>query len=160
MFRKTTLAAVTLMTLGFGTSAAFADECSGREHTTGTVLGAIAGGVLGGSVSKGNGGAVIGGALLGGLAGNAVSRDLDCNDSPYAARSYQKSFQALWVAAMAGTMAPIAAMSPIPVNTGCAAKSAATSPRSPTAVAVNTRSRARPAVRPIAVTGPSVNLWR
>jgi len=93
MFRKTTLAAVTLMTLGFGTSAAFADECSGREHTTGTVLGAIAGGVLGGSVSKGNGGAVIGGALLGGLAGNAVSRDLDCNDRPYAARSYQKSFQ-------------------------------------------------------------------
>jgi len=93
MFRKTTLAAVTLMTLGFGTSAAFADECSGRDHTTGTVLGAIAGGVLGGSVSKGNGGAVIGGALLGGLAGNAVSRDLDCNDRPYAARSYQKSFQ-------------------------------------------------------------------
>ena len=44
------------------------------------------------SVSHGNGGAVIGGALLGGLAGNAISRDMDCDDRPYAARSYNDSF--------------------------------------------------------------------
>jgi surface antigen len=92
MFRKTTIVAATLVTLGFGSTAAFADECSGRDHTAGTVLGAIAGGVLGGSVSSGNGGAVIGGAVLGGLAGNAIARDMDCEDRPYAARTYQQSF--------------------------------------------------------------------
>ena len=91
--RKTIMTAVALFTLGLGSSAAFADECSGRDHTTGSVLGAIAGGVLGGAASNGNGGAVIGGALLGGLAGNAISRDMDCNDRPYAARTYNNSFQ-------------------------------------------------------------------
>jgi surface antigen len=89
---KVILAAV-LLGLSLGTNAALADECSGRDHTTGTVLGAIAGGVLGGAVSHGNGGAVIGGALLGGLAGNAVSRDMDCGDRPYAARAYDDSFR-------------------------------------------------------------------
>ena len=77
-----------LLALGLGTTPAFADSCSGRDHAGGT----IAGGVLGGAVSHGNGGAVIGGALLGGLAGNAVSRDMDCDDRPYAARSYDESF--------------------------------------------------------------------
>ena len=93
MFRKTILSAATLIALGLGTTGAFADECSGRDHTGGTILGAIAGGVLGGAVTNGNGGAVIGGALLGGLAGNAISRDMDCNDRPYAARTYSSSFQ-------------------------------------------------------------------
>jgi surface antigen len=92
MFGKTAFAAA-LLTLGFGSTAASADECSGRDHTAGTVLGAIAGGVLGGAVSDGNGGAVIGGALLGGLAGNAIARDMDCEDRPYAARTYYNSFQ-------------------------------------------------------------------
>ena len=50
------------------------------------------GGVLGGVLSKGNGVGIIGGALLGGLAGNAISRDMDCEDRPYAARSYNDSF--------------------------------------------------------------------
>jgi len=93
MLRKTIFSAVTLIALGFGTSGAFADECSGRDHTGGTILGAIAGGVLGGAASHGNGGAVIGGALLGGLAGNAISRDMDCEDRPYAARAYDNSFR-------------------------------------------------------------------
>jgi surface antigen len=93
MLRRTVLSAATLIALAFGTSGAFADECSGRDHTAGTVLGAIAGGVLGGAVSHGNGGAVIGGALLGGLAGNAISRDMDCEDRPYAARTYDQSFR-------------------------------------------------------------------
>jgi surface antigen len=86
-----TIAAAALV-LGIGTSAAQADECSGRDHTAGTVLGAIAGGVLGGAVSHGNGVAVVGGAILGGLAGNSLSRDMDCEDRPYAARSYHESF--------------------------------------------------------------------
>ena len=80
------------LALGLGASSALADDCSGHDHAAGTVLGAIAGGVLGGAVSHGNGGAVIGGALLGGLAGNAVSRDMDCSDRPYAARAYDDSF--------------------------------------------------------------------
>ena len=74
-------------------SAAFADACSGRDHAGGTILGALAGGVLGGAVSHGNGGAVVGGAILGGLAGNAISRDMDCEDRPYAARAYNDSFR-------------------------------------------------------------------
>ena len=93
MSRKIGFAAVALLTLAFGSTAALADECSGRDHTAGTVLGALAGGVLGGAASDGNGAAVIGGALLGGLAGNAIARDMDCADRPYAARTYQNSFQ-------------------------------------------------------------------
>lgn len=92
MLRKTAFAAA-LLTPGFGSTAAFADECSGRDHTSGTILGAIAGGVLGGAAGKGDGVAVVGGALLGGLAGNAIARDMDCADRPYAARTYQNSFQ-------------------------------------------------------------------
>lgn len=88
---KSSLAA--LVILGMGSTVAWADACSGRDHTGGTILGAIAGGVLGGAVSKGNGGAVMGGVLLGGLAGNAVARDMDCEDRPYVARSYDQSFR-------------------------------------------------------------------
>jgi surface antigen len=93
MLRKTYLTAATaVLALGLGSTSAMADGCSGRDHTGGTILGAIAGGVLGGAVTHGNGGAVIGGALVGGLAGNAISRDMDCEDRPYAARSYDESF--------------------------------------------------------------------
>lgn len=90
MMRKLILAAGLIAA---SSSAAFADACSGRDHTGGTILGAIAGGVLGGAVSHGNGGAVVGGAILGGLAGNAISRDMDCEDRPYAARAYNDSFR-------------------------------------------------------------------
>ncbi len=86
-------AAAAALTLGLGVGSAFADDCSGRDHTTGSILGAVGGGVIGGTASHGNGLAILGGALLGGLAGNAISRDLDCNDRPYAARSYDDSFR-------------------------------------------------------------------
>ena len=92
MLRKTVIAAATLVAMSFSTTAAFADECSGRDHTAGTVLGAIAGGVLGGAASRGDGLAVAGGAILGGLAGNAIARDMDCDDRPYASRAYRQSF--------------------------------------------------------------------
>jgi len=91
--KKLNLFAASAALLALGTASAMADDCSGRDHTTGTVLGAIAGGVLGSAMSHGNGGAVVGGAVLGGLAGNAISRDMDCNDRPYAARAYDSSFQ-------------------------------------------------------------------
>jgi len=87
-----TIALAAALIFGMTTGGALADECSGRDHTGGTILGGVLGGVLGGAVSHGNGGAVVGGAILGGLAGNAIARDMDCSDRPYAARSYHDSF--------------------------------------------------------------------
>jgi surface antigen len=63
------------------------------DHTTGTVLGAAGGGIIGGFAGHGNGLGIIGGALLGGLAGNAISRDMDCDDQRAAASSYDESFR-------------------------------------------------------------------
>jgi surface antigen len=85
--------AAALMLVGVSATGALADACSGRDHTTGTVLGAAGGGIIGGLASHGNGLGIIGGALLGGLAGNAISRDMDCDDQRAAARSYDDSFR-------------------------------------------------------------------
>ena len=83
MLKKSTMMiAAAAFSVGLGSSSAFADECSGRDHTSGTVLGAIGGGLIGGFASHGNGLGIVGGALLGGLAGNAISRDMDCDDRP------------------------------------------------------------------------------
>ncbi|MEI9993687.1 MAG: glycine zipper domain-containing protein [Rhizomicrobium sp.] len=93
MLKKTGLiAGAAMLALCAGTSGAWADDCNGHGHAGGTVLGAIAGGLIGGAVSHGNGGAVVGGAILGGFAGNAISRDVDCEDRDYAARAYHDSF--------------------------------------------------------------------
>jgi surface antigen len=93
MLNKTTLAlAATALAFCASTGMARADGCSGRDHTGGTIIGAIAGGVIGGAVSHGNGGAVVGGAIVGGLAGNAIARDMDCDDQSYASRSYYDAF--------------------------------------------------------------------
>lgn len=73
--------AIAAFALGMST-AAQADSCSGHSHTTGTVLGAVGGGLIGSQVVHGPGG-VIGGAVLGGLAGNAVSRGIDCGHRHY-----------------------------------------------------------------------------
>ena len=61
-----------------GTGAALADECSGRDHNTGTALGALGGAAIGGAASHDAGGAVAG-AVVGALAGNAIARSQDCN---------------------------------------------------------------------------------
>ena len=79
MTRITKIAAVALLALGASTTAANADACSGRSHTTGTVAGAAGGGLIGGLASHGSAGGIIGGAVVGGLAGNAISRSQDCN---------------------------------------------------------------------------------
>ncbi len=63
-------------------------DCHRGNAAAGTIFGALAGGLIGGAASHGNGGAVIGGAVLGGLLGNTVSRDIDCDDQPYAFRIY------------------------------------------------------------------------
>lgn len=64
--------------LGATTVAAMADSCSGHNHTTGTVLGAAGGGIIGGVATHSAVG-VVGGAVLGGLAGNAIARSNDCD---------------------------------------------------------------------------------
>jgi|SRR5665213_782297 len=66
--------------------AAYADDCSGRDHTTGTVLGAAGGAAIGGVASHDAGGAIAG-AVLGGLAGNAIARSQDCNRQTYEGRT-------------------------------------------------------------------------
>jgi hypothetical protein len=63
-------------------TAAYADDCSGRDHTTGTVLGAAGGAAIGGLATN-NAGVAIGGAVLGGLAGNAIARSQDCQRDNY-----------------------------------------------------------------------------
>jgi len=71
------LAAV--LTLAAGTGSAYADACSGHGHATGSILGAVGGGLIGSAITHGSAVGVVGGAVAGGLAGNAVSRDIDCN---------------------------------------------------------------------------------
>ena len=66
----------------------YEQDCHRGNSAAGTIFGAIAGGLIGGAASHGNGGAVAGGAILGGLLGNAVSQDIDCDDQPYAYRVY------------------------------------------------------------------------
>jgi surface antigen len=94
------IAAAAMLALTAGTGAAVAqprdyygDDCRQQNTTAGTVLGAIAGGLIGGAVSHGNGGAVVGGVILGGLAGNAIGHDMDCQDRPYAFRVYNDAFE-------------------------------------------------------------------
>jgi hypothetical protein len=91
-FSLTVVAALTIFAAG-GTAASaqpYDYGCHERNAAAGTVLGAVAGGLLGGALGHGNGGAVIGGLVLGGVAGNAIARDMDCGDRPYAFRVYQE----------------------------------------------------------------------
>lgn len=70
----------------------YGSDCS-NNAAAGTVLGAIAGGLIGSSASHGNGGAVAGGVILGGLAGNAISSNMNCNDRRYAMNTYSQGFE-------------------------------------------------------------------
>ncbi|MBV9046182.1 MAG: glycine zipper 2TM domain-containing protein [Alphaproteobacteria bacterium] len=75
--------------MGAGSTAAYADGCSGHNHTTGTVLGAVGGGAIGSAASHGSLGGIAAGAVLGGLAGNAISRGIDCRHR-YQSRYYYR----------------------------------------------------------------------
>jgi surface antigen len=66
----------------------YEQNCHRGNAAAGTIFGALAGGLIGSAASHGNGGAVVGGAILGGLLGNTVSKDIDCDDQPYAFRVY------------------------------------------------------------------------
>src|SRR5215469_5996351 len=66
----------------------YENDCRRGNQAAGTIFGALAGGLIGGAASHGNGGAVVGGVILGGLVGNALSRDIDCSDQRYAFSRY------------------------------------------------------------------------
>lgn len=63
-------------------------DCHRGNAAAGTVFGAAGGGLIGGVASHGNPAAIVGGVLLGGLFGNAISRDIDCDDQRYAFDTY------------------------------------------------------------------------
>jgi hypothetical protein len=82
------IAAAALLALGAGTVSASADACSGHSHDTGTAVGAVGGGLIGGLATHSVAGG-LGGAVIGGLAGNAISRSDDCN---HRARAHRESY--------------------------------------------------------------------
>jgi surface antigen len=67
---------------------AYEQNCRSGNQAAGTIFGALAGGLIGSAATRGNGGAVVGGAVLGGLLGNTISRDISCDNQPYAFRTY------------------------------------------------------------------------
>ena len=79
------IAAVALLALGAGTVTASADACSGHSHDTGTAVGAVGGGLIGGLATHSVLGGLAGG-VIGGFAGNAIDRSQDCNHHAAIAR--------------------------------------------------------------------------
>ncbi|MGN6517495.1 MAG: hypothetical protein ACTHLR_16845 [Rhizomicrobium sp.] len=69
----------------------YEQSCRQGNAAAGTIFGALAGGLIGGAASHGKGGAIAGGVILGGILGNALSRDVDCDDQRYAFASYGDS---------------------------------------------------------------------
>jgi surface antigen len=71
----------------------YGDDCR-NQRAAGTVLGAIAGGIIGNQFGHGGGkaAATVGGVFLGGMAGNAIASDMSCDDRLYAFRVYTDGF--------------------------------------------------------------------
>jgi len=82
MKRLATIAAAAALALSAGTLNATADACSVHSHDTGTAVGAVGGGLIGGLASHSVAGGLAG-AVVGGLAGNAISRSQDCHRTAY-----------------------------------------------------------------------------
>lgn len=76
---RSSIIVAAVLLLGASSSAAYADACSGRRHDTGTILGAVGGGLIGSAITHGSAVGVVGGAVAGGFAGNAIARDIDCD---------------------------------------------------------------------------------
>ncbi len=66
----------------------YESDCRRGNQAAGTIFGALAGGLLGGAATRGNGAGVVGGAILGGVLGNTISKDIDCDDQPAAFQVY------------------------------------------------------------------------
>ena len=89
--RLQTAAAAVILTFGL----AACESDAGPKQQGGTVIGAIAGGLLGSTVGKGSGKvAAIGiGAILGGIIGSEVGKSLDRADRAYMQRTTQESLE-------------------------------------------------------------------
>jgi surface antigen len=72
----------------------YGNDCR-DQRATGTVLGTIAGGIVGNRFGHGGGKAVatMGGVFLGGMAGKAIASDMPCDDRRYALRIYADGFE-------------------------------------------------------------------
>ncbi len=80
----------------------YEDNCRRSNNAAGTIFGAIAGGLIGSAASHGRshhghgnnqGGAIVGGAILGGLLGNALTRDIPCEDHRHAFSVYAQGLE-------------------------------------------------------------------
>ncbi|HWU26820.1 MAG TPA: hypothetical protein VN154_10500 [Rhizomicrobium sp.] len=77
---------------GYYQPGGYEEQCHRSNTAAGTIFGALGGGLIGGAASHGNGAAIVGGVVLGGLVGNALSRDIDCDDHRYAFPVYDQAF--------------------------------------------------------------------
>jgi osmotically inducible lipoprotein OsmB len=87
-FRK--ILAVSVLVLSVGATAANAG-CEGRK-TTGTVVGAGAGGVLGNVITHGSVVGTVGGAVVGGLAGHSIAKDGCRSSHRYSYRNGRRGY--------------------------------------------------------------------
>ena len=89
-------AATLLLTTSLLATAGCESMQNNPKQTGGTVLGGIAGGVLGSQIGGGTGRtvAIIGGTLLGGLLGSEIGRSLDKADQAYMKSAEQKAYTA------------------------------------------------------------------
>jgi hypothetical protein len=71
---------------------AFADDCSGHDHSGATAAGAVGGGLIAGLATH-NVAAGLGGALVGGLIGNSVARSQDCSDGDRPGYEGQRAYE-------------------------------------------------------------------
>jgi len=88
--RITQALVISALVLGAGATAADAG-CQGRK-TTGTVVGAGAGGLLGDAVTHGSAVGIVGGAVVGGLAGHSIAADNCHHASRYSYRNGRKGY--------------------------------------------------------------------
>jgi surface antigen len=103
MLKKTTmLVSAAVVALGLATSPAsarqhydYGSDCHEQNRAAGTIIGAIAGGLIGNQFGKGSGNvaATIGGVFIGGAVGNSIAKDIDCDDRPYAFNAYRDGFE-------------------------------------------------------------------
>ena len=120
------LGAVLIVSLGLVACA----QDAGPKERGGTVVGAVAGGLLGSTIGKGRGqvAAIAIGAVLGGIVGTEVGKSLDRADRAYMHRTTQESLEngrtgetSSWVNPdnqHAGTVTPTRTLPPEPGQTG------------------------------------------
>lgn len=78
-------------TYSYGDDAYYRD-CRSSSDPGGVMAGALIGGLLGNTISRGNGGATVAGVIIGGATGAAMIRNLNCEDRSYAYKTYYDGF--------------------------------------------------------------------